>query len=322
MIGDEQTTVTAHRNDQLGTKTNRETDLKEIFDVVWAAKIPIFAFTVFCALLSIWYALSIPNQYKAVAVLAPAQQQSGGLSNALGQLGGLASLAGVNMGSGGVSEFEIAKEIMQSWSFIDEFINHNQLEVDIYGVHGWDQSSNRPQHIVERYDIKKQQWLIKSADGTQRAPTSWELFSTFSDKLSVSESKTTGLVTISIEYYAPQLAKRWLDMYVDAINQHMQLRKMAKVTSNIEYLQAQIEKTSIAEMKEVFYTIIQEQIKNKMLAEASPEYVFVAVNPSMLPEEKSQPKRALICVVGALIGGILSVLFILVTFLIREKATF
>ena len=92
--------------------------------------------------------------------------------------------------------------------------------------------------------------------------------------------------------------------------------------SNIEYLQAQIEKTSIAEMKEVFYTIIQEQIKNKMLAEASPEYVFVAVNPSMLPEEKSQPKRALICVVGALIGGILSVLFILVTFLIREKATF
>ena len=99
----------------------------------------------------------------------------------------------------------------------------------------------------------------------------------------------------------------------------MQLRKMAKVTSNIEYLQAQIEKTSIAEMKDVFYTIIQEQIKNKMLAEASPEYVFVAVNPSMLPEEKSQPKRALICVVGALIGGSLSVLFRLLMFLIRKK---
>ena len=68
----------------------------------------------------------------------------------------------------------------------------------------------------------------------------------------------------------------------------------------------------IAEMQEVFYTIIEEQIKGKMLAEASPEYAFVAVSPSMVPEEKSQPKRALICISGTLLGGMLSVLLVLV----------
>jgi len=87
---------------------------------------------------------------------------------------------------------------------------------------------------------------------------------------------------------------------------------MAKVTRNIEYLEAQIKKTNIAEMQEVFYTIIEEQIKSKMLAEASPDYAFVAVSPSMVPEEKSQPKRALICILGTLLGGMLSVLWVLV----------
>jgi LPS O-antigen subunit length determinant protein (WzzB/FepE family) len=92
----------------------------------------------------------------------------------------------------------------------------------------------------------------------------------------------------------------------------MQKRKILSVERNIKYLQNQIEKTSISEMREVFYTIIEEQIKSKMLAEASPEYAFLMVSPAMVPEEKSQPDRAIICVIGTLIGGILSVLMVFV----------
>ena len=136
--------------------------------------------------------------------------------------------------------------------------------------------------------------------------------------LIVSEDKKTGLVSVSIEYYSPLLAKQWLDMYLQAINEHMQRRQVEKVSRNIEYLEDQIAKTSIAEMQGVFYTIIEEQIKNKMLAEASPNYAFSVVSPSMVPEEKSQPKRALICVLGALLGGILSVLWVLVRYFLKS----
>ena len=149
---------------------------------------------------------------------------------------------------------------------------------------------------------------------------SWKLFETFSEILSVSEDKKSGFLKVSIEYYSPLIAKQWLDLYVAAINEHMQKREMAKVTRNIEYLQAQIKKTNIAEMQEVFYTIIEEQIKSKMLAEASPEYAFVAVSPSMVPEEKSQPKRALMCILGTLLGGMLSVLLVLVMHYGRKSA--
>ena len=141
----------------------------------------------------------------------------------------------------------------------------------------------------------------------------------FSERLVVSENKKSGLVSVSIEYYSPQIAKQWLDMYVAAINAHMQQRQVEKVTNNINYLQDQIEKTSIAEMREVFYTIIEEQTKNKMVAEASPEYAFVAVSPSMVPEEKSQPQRAFICILGTLLGGILSVLLVLMMHYARNS---
>jgi LPS O-antigen subunit length determinant protein (WzzB/FepE family) len=108
-------------------------------------------------------------------------------------------------------------------------------------------------------------------------------------------------------------------MYLAAINAHMQQRQVEKVTNNINYLQDQIEKTSIAEMREVFYTIIEGQTKNKMLAEASPEYAFVAVSPSMVPEEKSQPQRAFICILGTLLGGILSASLVLVMHYARKS---
>ena len=104
-------------------------------------------------------------------------------------------------------------------------------------------------------------------------------------------------MSVSVEYYSPHIAKKWVDLYISAINEHMQTRQVSKVSRNISYLEEQIERTPIAEMREVFYTIIEEQTKIDAAA-ASPDYAFVAVSASMVPEEKSQPKRALICIFG------------------------
>ena len=300
-------------NSQTNDQYDDEIDLRELFGVLWGNKIKIIGITAVFAVVSVISALSIPNQYKASALLAPAQQQSGGLSGALGQLGGLASLAGVSIGGGDSSESQVAQEIMKSWSFIEGFIAVNDLAVEVYAAEGWSRESNQLKFDNDVYEVKTKTWLIENDNiGQLGPPTSWQLFEKFSEMLAVSEDKKSGLISVSIEYYSPQIAKQWLDLYISSINKHMQARQVVKVSNNIEYLEAQIEKTSITEMQEVFYTIIEEQIKSQMLAEASPDYAFVAVSPSMVPEEKSQPKRALICILGTLLGGILSVLTVLV----------
>lgn len=306
-------------NSQTNDQYDDEIDLRELFGVLWGNKIKIIGITAVFAVVSVIYALSVPNQYKASALLAPAQQQSGGLSGALGQLGGLASFAGVSIGGGESSEAQVAQEIMKSWSFIEGFIADNDLAVEVYAAEGWSRESNQLKFDNDVYAVKTNTWLVENDNiGRVGPPTSWQLFEKFSEMLVVSEDKKSGLISISIEYYSPQIAKQWLDLYISSINKHMQARQVVKVSNNIEYLEAQIEKTSITEMQEVFYTIIEEQIKSQMLAEASPDYAFVAVSPSMVPEEKSQPKRALICILGTLLGGILSVLTVLVLHFARK----
>ena len=289
-----------------------EIDLRELFSVLWNGKKLIIGITAIFALVSVFYALSIPNQYRATALVSPAQGSGGGLSGALGQLGGLASLAGVSIGGGESSEAQVAQEIMRSRGFIEEFISENNLAVEVFAAEGWDMGSNQLEINSDIYDVDSLLWVRDAPAGKTAEPSGWELFKKFSGMFSVSEDKKTGMVSISVEYFSPELAKEWVDRLVIGINQHMQSRKLEKVNINIQYLEAQIQKTSIAEMREVFYTIIEEQIKSKMLAEASPEYAFVTVSPAMAPEEKSHPKRALICILGTLLGGMLATLIVLV----------
>lgn len=298
-----------------------EIDVRQVLHVFWQGRYKAIFLTLLFAIGSIFYSLSLPNQYKATALLAPAQTDGADLASTLGQLSGLATLAGFGIGGGLNNESRTAQEIMKSWSFIDSFIHENKLDVEVYAVNGWDRESNELKIKKDVYDIEKKEWLVENHDGVSGPPSSWKLFKNFNRMLSVSEDKKTGLVSISIEYYSPQIAKNWLDLYISAINAHMQTRQVQKVSNNISYLEAQIEKTSIAEMREVFYTIIEEQTKNKMVAEASPDYAFVAVGPSMVPEEKSKPRRAMICIVGTLTGFIISLFLIAINQFSRNNHT-
>ena len=49
-----------------------------------------------------------------------------------------------------------------------------------------------------------------------------------------------------------------------------------------------------------------------MLASVNPEYALKSVNPSMIPDEKSQPRRSIICIGITLFGLFFSVLLVLV----------
>lgn len=290
-------------NSKIVSDFEGEIDLREVFSALWAGKIIIVLITSVFAISSVFYALSVPNQYKATALLAPAQYESSGLSGALGQFGGLASLAGVNLDTGGGGEAEMAKAIMVSWNFIEGFIQNNNLSPELVAIEGWNQQTNELLINDQVYDFKNERWLADK-------PSSWSLFKSFSGRLSISEPGNSGFLSVSVEHFSPHVAKRWLDLYVAEINQHMQEMQIIKVNNNINNLQQQIERTSNPKMQEVFYNIIAEQTKNKMLAEASPDYAFVAVSASMLPEERSQPNRALICISLTLAGGILSVLLV------------
>lgn len=292
-----------------GASTDIQLDFINLVRVLWSGKWWMIGLGALAAAISIAVVFNIPNQYRASAVLTSTTGSS--VSGISAQLSGLASLAGVKLGSGDSDESQVAIEVMQSWSFIEKFIRDNHLQVPVFAADGWDRQTGQLSINTSLYSEHDKRWVRKPPPNKPVEPTSWELYEAFSERMSVSQDKKTGLVSVSIEYYSPAMAREWVELLVKAINEHMRQRKLESTNKNIEYLQAQVDKTSIAEMKEVFFKLIENETKNKMLAEASPEYQFTTVSPAMVPEQKSKPKRAVIVVLSTMLGGLAGMFFVL-----------
>lgn len=311
------------QNTQENETTYREDeiDLRELFSILWKGKWIIIGVTFLFAIASVAYALYLPNEYKATAVVQPNESGSGGkLSQLAGQFGGLASLAGINIGGGESSDAIIAMEVMKSWGFAEIFIERYNLAVPLFAAKGWRQSSNELVIDEDLYDTHTKKWVREAPKGKTVEPTSWELYEKFKEHVSVSQDKETGLVTVSVTYFSPEMSKQWAEWLVEDINQYMKERALKEANESIKYLEEQIRQTSVADIRTVFSELIQEQHKTKMLAQVSEEYIFKKISQVKQPEEKDKPKRALIVILGSILGGVISIFLVLVGFFFRKDS--
>ncbi|EHW0693056.1 LPS O-antigen length regulator [Vibrio parahaemolyticus] len=300
-----------------------EIDLRELFGALWEGKWIIIVATFVFAVGAVIYALSLPNIYKSDALLAPAESSNGGgLSKMAGQLGGLAALAGVNLGAGQSSQTDLAVQVMKSRQFVEAFINKHDLLVPLMAAKNWDLANNKLIFDEDLYNPSTGEWL-REPDGLRGAtPTAQEAFEVFSKEvLSVSQDKESGLYTVSVKNYSPYIAQQWVNWLIEDINKVMRERTITETSQNLAYLNTQLQKTAVADMQSTFYKLIEEQTKSLMLAEVQEEFVFKIVDPAVIPEIKDGPKRALICVLGTLFGGMLGVAIVLIRFAFRKEDT-
>lgn len=297
-----------------------EIDLKELFLALWKGKWIILLVTVIFTVGGVLYALSQPNTYKAEAVLASANDsKSGGLAAVASQFGGLASLAGISLGGGGTDSKAMALATLQSRQFVNAFIHKYDLLVPLMAGEKWSESTDTLLLDPEIYDAQSKTWVREVEPGKTPEPTDWEAYKEFKKIIAVSESKDNGLVTLSITHLSPTIAKQWVDWLVIDLNAWVKKQSLDEARRNISYLEEQIERTSISDMQSVFYQLIEEQTKNLMLAQVQDEFAFKIIDPAVVPEEKAGPKRALICVLAVLLGGMLGMGIVLIRFAFAKK---
>lgn len=294
-----------------------EIDLRELFATLWRGKWLIIATTFVFAAAGVGYALYKPNIYQASVLLAPSQNEGGGIDGLSGQLGGLASLAGINLGGGGSNQTVIAKEVVQSRAFLTNFMHRHNLLKPLMAVEGWNEDTNEWVYDRGVYNPDTNEWLPDS-DGESQKPTDWELVEAFrEDHLSVSEAKDTGMITVSVKHYSPVAAQQWAQWLVGDINEHMRAQDVEEAEASITYLEGKLKETNIGGMQQVFYQLIESETRTVMLASAKKEYVFKTIDPAVVPEEESEPKRALIAVIATLIGGMLGVFIVFIRAFIK-----
>lgn len=299
---------------------NDEIDLRELFSALWKGKWVIILFTIVFAAGGVFYALSQPNTYKATAVLAATSDSGkGGMAAMAAQFGGLASLAGINLGGGGTDNKAMALAVLQSRQFINAFIHKHELLVPLMASTQWHKGSGELELDPELYDSTAKQWIRQVAPGQPVIPTDWEAHKAFKKILTSTEDKSSGLVSLSIIHYSPIVAQQWVDWLVGDLNAWMKEKSLSETKRNIGYLEQQLGKTNLSDMRTVFFQLIEEQTKNLMLAEVETEFAFKTIDPAVIPEEKAGPKRALICVLATLLGGMIGVIIILLRFAFKQN---
>jgi uncharacterized protein involved in exopolysaccharide biosynthesis len=299
-----------------------EIDLRELFAVIWHGKYLIIAITALFAIGAVIFAIKQPNIYKSEALLAPAsaEQGGGGLAALAGQFGGLASMAGINLGGGGgADKTQMAIEVIKSRQFTSDFIQKHNILPDLMAEPKWNLADNTLAYNDELYNLAENKWLREVKAPFKPEPSMQEAYKVFSKVIGVNAAKDTGMVTVSVEHVSPAIAQQWVTWLVQDINRVMKERDVAEAMRSTEFLNQQIEQTNVADIRTILYKLIEEQAKTIMFAEVRDEYVFKTIDPALVPEEKDKPKRALIAVLGTMLGGMLGVMLVLIRHFVRKE---
>lgn len=298
----------------------RDYSLSALFRYLWHFIIPLSAIPLICTLIAVVWTLSIANTYLSDAILSPTEEaQGGGLQNITGQLGGLASLAGISVGDDSSDNVTVAIAIMQSRKFSKMFTEKYQLAVPLLAATEWDQETGELTIDEDIYNTESNAWVRTPKHGRPAEPTALELYELYRELISIERDSSTGLVHVSLEYYSPELAQKWLEAMIMEINNEMREREISFARKNIEYLTKQLENIDSIEMKNVFYQLIEEQTQKLMLAEVRTEFVFTVIDPPVVPELKHAPRRGLICILVLFITGFLTTSFFIVRFLVATQ---
>jgi uncharacterized protein involved in exopolysaccharide biosynthesis len=281
--------------DELAAGADDEVDLFKLWNVLWRSRWLIVSVTMTFALGSAVYAMLLPPVYSANVVLAPVKEEAlGGLA---GQLGGLASLAGI--GSRGTNSVE-AIAILKSRDFARAFIRDEEL-LPVLFADAWDAAAGR--------------WKLEPAPDLAQAARFF-----IKNVRKIDEDSKTGLVTISIEWRNPELAAAWANLLAKRLNDHMRQRALADAEANLKYLRNEFQSTSLVALQQSIGGLLEKEMQKLMLARGHAEYAFRIIDRAEVPRFKSKPRRTLIVVLAAFFGGMLSVFVVLVRDMVRNRA--
>ena len=252
-----------------------------------------------CTSLSIVFAFLAPKVYRANILLALAQEEASGISSAKGQFEGLAAMTGISIPHDTQTEQVLAT--LQSRKFISFFIKENSLT---------------PLLFQELWDIKKKEWMVQE----DMKPTMQDAIARFKDVLYVDEDKKSGLIALSILWEDPEVAARWANELVRQLNKQLRNKAIEDSTKRVGYLEQELAKVTIRDLRSVLYNLLEFEKKKAMLANVNEDFALEVIDPAVVPETRESPKRKLIVLFGGACGVFLGILLVFIKqFILKLK---
>jgi uncharacterized protein involved in exopolysaccharide biosynthesis len=232
------------------------------------------------------YAFLATPTYRVTVKMMPRQGDSpaAGLGSLMGQLGGLASLAGIGVGSS-VDEQE-AIAWLKSRALFETFSKREGLT---------------PLLFPKAWNSTLQQWR----PNLKRQPTADDAWTYFDRRMRVvDQDLKTRLITLEFTWRNREQAAAWANELVRLANEELRERALRESEASLGSLKEQLTQADTLELRNSIYQLMQVQVSRKVLAKSRPEYALAVLDPAVVPDADhfTSPKRLLAILVSIPVG--------------------
>ena len=274
------------------TSGEDEINLLELTRSLLQAWKSIVGITIICFGLAVAYVLYAPEVFKAGTLLAPTQEGKSSSSSALNQFGGLAAMAGISIPSD--SNMEQVLATLKSRKFLRQYIDGKKL---------------MPILFEEIWDAEKNKWLV---DTIEEEPNILLGINVLKSALSVDEDEKSELINLSISWKDPEVAAEWANDLVKQLNKQLREKAIADSQKRVGYLEQELAKTTLQDMRSVIYNLLESEKQKAMLANVNEDFALKVIDPA-IAGTLEKPKRKLIVILGTVCGGFLGIFFVFFT---------
>jgi len=252
-------------------------DIVALWNLLWQGRWFVIGITGFFIVAGISYALLAKEKFRAEVIMSSSGQRS--IPNALNQLGGLAALAGVSIGSNNVA---VPVAVLQSRGLAKEFIEEMKIQDALLKDKSGDDVDARDAVMVFVEDVR-----------------------------TVLEERRTGIVTLSIEWTDPVVAADWANKLVAKLNDRLRRSALEEAERNVAYLEKEMAATDVISQQQSIGRVLEAEMQKLMLARGNDEFALKILDRATPPKKRSAPKRTVIVLVAAIFGFFVSVGFLL-----------
>lgn len=267
-------------------------DLAVLFRFVWRHFVLMGLCSLLVGALAVGYSYTVTKIYRAEVTLEPVASgdNSSALSGLASRLGGVAGLLGVDFGSVGNST-EASLALLRSRQLVTQFIVENDL---------------MPKLFEGRWNAARKQWL----SGTNDVPTLQDGYDLFSKSIfSAREDRKTGLVLVDIDWRDRNEAANWANSIVARANAYMAQQAADEADRSIKFLNSELARTDEVGLRQAIYSLIETEIRKRMLARTRVDYAFRVLDPAAPPQiwKRLKPNRVLYLLGGLILGGVIGI---------------
>ena len=273
---------------QGATDPGEDREIYDLLAVVWRGRWLVLSLGAAFALSGALYAALATPWYRAEVLMAQARDRpSDGL---MSQFGGLASLAGINLGSNDNAE---PLALLNSLGFAREFIEEEKLETVL---------------LARKWNAAEKRWKGPEKDW----PDVRDAVEYFDEEVRrVVQDKKTGLVTLAIEWKDPAVAADWANKMASRLNDRMRERAIAESTENIRYLKTEMSQANLISLQQSIGKILEMEMQKLMLARNNQQYSFRIIDPAHAPKKKVKPLVVPFTAIGGVLGLLAGVVLLI-----------